>query len=176
MSHDRHGPAAGSCHFFTLATHHRRPVLSLGDGLFILRRALADVMSQRPFTLDALVVLPDHLHCIWTLPDGDTDCAGRWGAIKSKFSCQYRRTGRMPQRQLWEPHFQARRLRGEADYWKHVDYIHLDPVKHGYVQAPMDWLPSSFPQFVDRGWYTATWGSRNPAPAPVTTAKDERRS
>jgi len=165
MSHDRHGPAAGACYFFTLAIYRHRPVLALGDGLFILRRALADVMSQRPFILDALVVLPDHLHCIWTLPEGDTDCAGRWAAIKSQFSCQYRRTGRMPRRQLWEPHFQARRLRSEADYREHVDYVHFDPVKHGYVEAAAHWLPSSFLQFVERGWYSPDWGCRRTTPA-----------
>ncbi len=157
MEHNCFETVAGARYFFTLATHRRRPLLSLGDGLFTLRRALADVMEQQPFTLDALVVLPDHLHCIWSLPPGDTDFDGRWYTIKSQFSRQYRQTGRLRAVQIWETQVRARQLRSDAEFHEHLDRVQFDPVKHGYVAAPIDWLPSSFLQFVEQGWYPEDW-------------------
>ena len=108
---------------------------------------------QRPFTLEAAVVLPDHLHCIWTLPPGDADFSTRWRLIKTWFTkhCDWAlgaedgkaRTSR-GERGLWQHRYWEHMLRDETDYRRHIEYIHFNPVKHGYVKAPMDW---PFPVF-----------------------------
>ncbi len=105
---------------------------------------------QLPFTLEAAVVLPDHLHCIWTLPPGDADFSTRWRLIKTWFTkhcdsalAAEARTIR-GDRGLWQHRYWEHMLRDETDYRRHIEYIHFNPVKHGYVKAPMDWPYSSF--------------------------------
>jgi putative transposase len=170
----------GGTFFFTMVTADRRPLFADDKNIETLRRAFRTVRSRRPFTLDAAVVLPDHLHCIWTLPPGDADFATRWRLIKTWFTkhCDAdgasgyasltRPTGNRLQRDepraakreqaFWQHRYWEHLLRDETDYRRHVEYIHFNPVKHGYVKAPMDWPYSSFRRYVKAGIYPPDWG------------------
>jgi putative transposase len=119
--------------------------------------------------MDAVVVLPDHLHCIWSLPDGDADYSTRWGLIKAHFSRgvehgERRSASRIKrgERGIWQRRFWEHCLRDDGDYARHVDYIHWNPVKHGYVQRVADWPHSSLHRHVARGVYAADWGGGEP--------------
>ena len=118
--------------------------------------------------MEAFVVLPDHLHCIWTLPEGDAAYSLRWNIIKRRVSQQVRElieqninASRRKRRELglWQRRFWEHQIRNEDDFEQHVNYIHWNPVKHGYVKSVTDWPYSSFPRFVSRGIYPAHWAS-----------------
>jgi len=154
----------GASWFFTVNLAERR-----GNGLLVeriadLRQAFAVVKARHPFRLEAWVVLPDHLHCIWTLPPGDMDFSSRWGLIKAGFSRTVDQGERVSasrarrgERGLWQRRFWEHGLRDEQDFLRHVDYIHRNPVKHGWVRQVRDWPHSSFHVYVERGWYEADW-------------------
>ena len=157
----------GGSFFFTLVTEKRRPLFSSADAVEVLREAFKTVRSTRPFNLDAIVVLPDHLHCIWTLPPGDADFATRWRLIKTWFTkhcdpalrqkpsdVQVKRR----EQALWQHRYWEHMLRDERDFERHVEYIHYNPVKHGYALSPSDWPHSSFGRYVEAGIYEANWG------------------
>lgn len=115
--------------------------------------------------MGAVVVLPDHLHCIWTLPEGDADYSIRWSLIKATFSRslargERRSVSRMKrgERGIWQRRFWEHCLRDENYYVRHVDYIHWNPVKHGHVQHVTEWAYSSFHRYVARGVYALDWG------------------
>jgi putative transposase len=100
------------------------------DRIDALRTAFSDVKFKRPFTIDAIVILPDHLHCIWTLPEGDSDFSTRGGLIKAHFSRQIAKGERIcksrekrGERGLWQRRFWEHLIRDETDYRLHVDYI-----------------------------------------------------
>jgi len=159
----------GATYFFTLVTHDRRPLFAESDNLARLRNAFGHVKSTAPFHLDAIVVLPEHLHCLWTLPDGDDDFAARWNRIKGRFTHSLpdnakpsRSEGRR-ERAVWQRRYWEHRIRDEADYACHCDYIHWNPVKHGLVHHPGDWPYSSFARFVAAGIYPADWGIAPPS-------------
>ena len=122
----------------------------------MLRSVIRDVRRQRPFIIDAAVVLPDHLHTVWTLPGGDADFSGRWRAIKAGFSRALVRRGlplvrdRRGEYDLWQRRFWEHLVRDDEDFARHVDYIHHNPVKHGLVTDPIDWRWSSIHAFVRR--------------------------
>lgn len=121
--------------------------------------------AQRPFTIDAIVILPDHLHTLWTLPDGDTDYSGRWRAIKSGFTHRLLPSGiplvRDHRREyhLWQRRFWEHTIRDDADFQHHVDYIHWNPVKHGLTRNVADWPYSSFHPYVRLGLLANDWAS-----------------
>ena len=146
----------GATFFFTVVTHARRPVLESPEAVEILRSALREVRLSRPFEIDAMVVLPDHLHCIWRLPPEDADFSTRWLLIKQFMT--HRLSGRMAKRPLWQSRFWEHCLRDERDVAQHIDYIHFNPVKHGLVQQVCDWPYSSFHKHVASGIYPANWG------------------
>jgi len=133
-----------------------------------LRDAFELVMQKRPFEIDAAVVLPDHMHCIWTLPDGDIDYSARWSIIKRTFTQGVRQAvrtahptvSRLKRREgaIWQRRFWEHQIRDERDYQMHCDYIHYNPVKHGLTCAPNDWKHSSFKKFVSAGYYEDDWG------------------
>jgi putative transposase len=148
---------AGGCYFFTVVTAERRPILAATERVELLRAAIQRVMRLHPFSIDAMVVLPDHLHCIWTLPEADADFSRRWRLIKTHFS----RHAAVPL-PCWQPRFWEHLIRDDNDYAHHVDYIHYNPVKHGYASGPGEWPYSSFGRFVARGQYSADWGQRAP--------------
>lgn len=154
----------GGCYFFTAVTYERRRLLVRNSHLNRLRYGFQQVMRSHPFRLDAIVVLPDHMHCIWSLPEGDADFATRWRLLKRHFSVASllpaRRNGAKP---VWQPRFWEHLIRDEEDFRRHLDYIHYNPVKHGYVGSPAQWSYSSFSRYVQRGWYEPGWGSESPS-------------
>ncbi len=117
-----------------------------------------------------MVVLPDHLHCIWRLPENDDDFSTRWRLIKHYFSRAHagdagaldvsRRS--KDEKALWQRRFWEHLIRGEEDWRRHMDYVHYNPVKHGYVAAPVDWPYSTFARSVKKGWYPPDWGTKEP--------------
>ncbi len=149
----------GGHYFFTLVTHRRTPWLTSDNARLRLRAAFVKVARQRPFTIDAFVLLPDHLHAIWCLPRGDCDFSTRWRLIKHHVS-----TG-MPECR-WQPRFWEHLLRDEDDWRRHVDYIHYNPMKHELAARPGDWPYSTFARAVARGWYDEDWGRSEPADSP----------
>ena len=124
-------------------------------------------MSRHPFKMDAFVLLPDHLHCIWTLPQEDREFSMRWRLIKSNFthSCDKAIRGavsasrrRKGEQAVWQRHFWEHQIRDDRDLIQHVAYIHINPVKHGLVQAPKDWAYSSFRRYARERFYVLDWG------------------
>ncbi len=158
MSQYRRIYTPGGCYFFTVVTRNRVPFLCEEPAIQALRASFRQVMQHRPFRLEAIVVLPDHLHAIWKLPEGDSDFSTRWRAVKRGV------TGMLGhgRGRLWQPRFWEHWLRDEEDWRRHLDYVHYNPVKHGLVAAPGEWPWSSFRQFVERGWYAAEWGRQEP--------------
>jgi putative transposase len=158
----------GGTYFFTVVTHLRRRILCDADTIALLRRAVALEKKRHPFTIEAMVVLPDHLHALWTLPEGDADFPGRWQRIKSAFSrgcgiddapASSPSRARKAERAVWQRRFWEHAIRDDRDLAAHVDYIHYNPVKHGLVAAPGDWPYSSFHRHVRLGTCAADWGS-----------------
>lgn len=160
----RRADVAGATYFFTVNLQNRRQTL-LTDHISLLRRCFKTVKQRHPFTIDAMVILPEHLHAIWTMPDGDADFSMRWMLIKTAFSrglpkteniCHNRRIKR--ERGIWQRRFWEHLIRDELDYARHVDYIHYNPVKHGYVERATGWPYSSIHRFIDDGILDRDWG------------------
>jgi putative transposase len=169
----------GGTFFFTVVTANRKPIFAEQKNVVTLREAFCRIRVKRPFELDAVVVLPDHLHCIWTLPPGDSYFPTRWRLIKTWFTkrCNLPASGyatltrptyrsiRTEERRIsdagqavWQNRYWEHVLRDETDYRRHVEYIHYNPVKHGYVKTPLDWPHSSFFRYVEAGTYSRDWG------------------
>ncbi len=153
---------AGGCYFFTVTLADRRSDL-LTTEIATLRQAVRKIRLQRPFDINAWVVLPDHMHCVWTLPDGDRDYAGRWRALKTEF------TKRLGTASPWQTRYWEHTIRDAADDAAHVDYVHFNPVKHGYVTHAADWPHSTFRRAVAAGMYPADWAG--PAAEPDETGE-----
>ncbi|QSA97035.1 transposase [Methylococcus sp. EFPC2] len=162
----------GSRYFFTVVTEGRRPLLV--DHIERLRDAFRLGISRYPFEVEAIVVLPDHLHTVWRLPEEDSDFSRRWMAIKRKFSAGLAagvvNASKASKREkgVWQRRYWEHCIRDEDDWRRHMDYIHYNPVKHGYVSAPKDWPYSSFSRAVARGWYSSDWA----APVEILDATD----
>jgi putative transposase len=155
----------GGTFFFTVTLLERGRKL-LTKHIDNLRRSFAAARQRRPFTVEAMVILPDHLHCIWTLPPGDADFSTRWHDITARFSAQIPRGERLSARRwqrgergIWQRGFWEHVIRDEGDYERHVNYIHYNPVKHGNVKRVGDCPYSSFYQYVERGIYTLAWAA-----------------
>jgi len=160
----------GGTFFFTVVTFRRRKLLITEESRGILEKTINKVQSQYPFISEAFVLLPDHLHTIWTLPAGDTDFSKRWGLIKANFSKGTKALFHMKQlvnpsrkqRQettIWQRRFWEHLIRDDDDFQKHFDYLHYNPVKHGLVQRVKDWPHSSFHRYVKEGIYPEDWGA-----------------
>jgi putative transposase len=157
----------GGTFFFTVVTYHRQRILCIPENVLLLRRVHREVMENHPFRINAFVLLPDHLHCIWTLPPGDTDFSSRWRLIKSNFSrrCNKKTNllstasrAKKGEQAIWQRRFWEHMIRDDDDFRRHVEYIHYNPVKHGMVEAPVDWEYSSFHWDVRDGIYDRHWG------------------
>jgi putative transposase len=154
---------AGGTFFFTL-TLADRSSRALVDHIEALRTAVRDVRRSRPFVVDAVVVLPDHLHIVMTLPQDDADYANRWRLIKRRFTDAVVKSGTSVTRHqngelaLWQRRFWEHTIRDETDFERHVDYVHFNPVKHGLVSRVSDWPYSSFHRYVRRGILPSDWG------------------
>jgi putative transposase len=155
----------GGTYFFTVAIANRQSKL-LVDRIANLRAAFRTALSARPFTIDAIVVLPDHVHAVWTLPADDENYAIRWSHIKAEFSrslpageraCASR--ARKRERGIWQRRYWARAIVNGKDFAAHVDYVHINPVKHGLVARSSDWPWSSLHRFVRGGLVEESWAS-----------------
>ncbi|MFT4929631.1 MAG: putative transposase [Phenylobacterium sp.] len=153
----------GGCYFFTVNLHDRSTSL-LTDNIKLLRKAFAGVKAKHPFTIDAAVIMPEHLHCILTLPPDDQNFSLRWRQIKADFSRQLacneeRSISRLSknERGIWQRRFWEHWIRDQNDFNNHVNYIHYNPVKHHYCSHPSDWPYSSFHRFVKFGHYEQRW-------------------
>jgi putative transposase len=157
----------GGTYFFTIVTHNRRQFLCQPENVELLRNSLLYVMQRHKFEIDAFILLPDHLHCIWVLPEGDDDYSTRWQLVKRYFSqhCKNQYKGDVSisrenknEQAVWQRRFWEHVIRDDEDYIRHADYIHYNPVKHGYTKSPKDWEYSSFHKFVRSCMYDETWG------------------
>jgi len=149
MTRYRRHYVPGGTYFFTVALADRTARL-LVDEIDLLRSVYASVIKQHPVICDAMVVLPNHIHAVWTLPSGDADFSVRWKKIKAVFSRHCRAQGdigpskaRKGEKGIWQRRFWEHSIRDAADYRAHVDYCHFNPVKHGLVEHPEDWPYSS---------------------------------
>jgi len=166
MSNYRRFKIQGGCYFFTVNLNDRKQSLLI-DHIELLRDAMRFVKAKHPFQIESIVILPEHLHCIWTLPENDADFSLRWRQIKAAFSSKLpkgenRSSSRIKknERGIWQRRFWEHAIRDERDYENHVDYIYFNPVKHGLVNAVADWPYSSFHQDVKRGIYPSSWGGK----------------
>jgi putative transposase len=155
----------GGTFFFTVALLERRRKL-LTENIDTFREVFKAARRRRPFSIEAIVILPEHLHCIWTLPAGDADFSTRWHDIKARFAAQIprgeglsARRWQKGERGIWQRRFWEHVIRDEGDYERHVDYIHYNPVKHGLVTQVADWPYSSFHLYVERGMYNLEWAA-----------------
>jgi putative transposase len=153
----------GGCWFFTVNTLDRRSTI-LTDNIDALRRATSETMRRYPFRIDAFVVLPNHIHAIWTLPPDDRDFSTRWRLIKTRFVRQvpggeHRNQTRKVrgERGIWQRRFWEHLIRDERDYAAHVEYCVINPVKHGLVSQVADWPHSSFHRDVRAGVFPIDW-------------------
>jgi putative transposase len=157
---------AGGSYYFTVTLAERQDNDTLIRHIARLREAFRQTRNDHPFNIDAIVILPEHLHCIWQLPDGDKDYPTRWRLIKSRFSMGIPAEETISasrqcknERGIWQRRYWEHGIRDERDYQNHVDYIHYNPVKHGYVQSAKDWPYSSFHQWAKRGMYPENWAA-----------------
>lgn len=159
----------GGTIFLTIVTYKRYPFFCDPENIARLRRAISKTRTEKPFIITAAVILPDHLHFIWTLPSGDTAYSQRVSRLKVLFtrSLKYRRVlesqislSRRKHREsnVWQRRFWEHTIKDEADLQKHLDYIHYNPVKHGFVSCPHLWEYSSFHQWVKKDGYSVEWG------------------
>jgi REP-associated tyrosine transposase len=153
---------AGGTFFFTVALADRTSQ-ALTDHITALRDAMRHARHSHPFAIDAVVVLPDHLHMVMTLPEGDADYPNRWRLIKRGFTEAILRSQEPIARHhngelaLWQRRYWEHTIRNSGDFERHVDYIHFNPVKHGLVSRVRDWPFSSFHRFVRQGLLPEDW-------------------
>ena len=162
----RRNAVPGGTFFFTVTLADRRSSV-LVDHVGLLRSAFRNTRDRRPFGVDAIVILPDHLHAILTLPPGDSDFSGRWKAIKAGFTHSIVATGATIHRDhrgeylLWQRRFWEHTIRDEADFERCANYIHFNPVKHRLVSTPAEWPYSSLHRYVRAGILPRDWGGND---------------
>jgi REP-associated tyrosine transposase len=175
MSDYRRNYTPGGTFFFTVVTQDRRPILGSDTARNCLREALREEQARRTFEIVGIVLLPDHLHTVWTLPGNDANFSVRWSRIKERFTRSYLASGgeeafqtqsrqRHRERAVWQRRFWEHTCRDDDDLKRCLDYLHWNPVKHGLVGRVRDYPWSSFHRFVDLGEYDLNWGSENPCP------------
>ncbi len=153
----------GATYFFTVNLAERKSCL-LVEQVDLLRDSIRQVKMGHPFSIDALVIMPNHLHTIWTLPESDSDFSTRWGLIKGGFSRRIEKGERISdsrhvkgERGIWQRRFWEHLIRDDNDFERHVDYIHFNPVKHGYVKRPVDWSFSTIHRFIKNQVIDENW-------------------
>ena len=171
MPNYRRARVPGATYFFTANLRDRTSDLLIRH-VEHLREAVQVTRNRYPFHIDAWVVLPDHMHCLWTLPPGDADFAVRWKVLKSRFSrhlpVNEERTLanlRRRERGIWQRGYWEHLIRDEEDYRRHADYIHINPLKHGHVARVADWPYSTFHRAVRQGIYPQGWAGGASVPA-----------
>jgi putative transposase len=173
MSNFRRKHLPGGTFFFTLVTYRRRPLFRSGLARNCLREAMEEQIRTHPFNLFAICLLPDHLHCVWILPRGDSSYSARWQSIKRGFTKRFLDRGgtelpvtdgerRQKRKGIWQSRFWEHTVRDEQDLERCVDYLHWNPRKHGLVSRVRDYPFSSFHRFVEEGQYELDWGGTDP--------------
>ena len=169
MSDYRRYFVAGGTYFFTVVTGGRDPLFADENARRLLGSVFRRCQLRAPFDVLAIVLLRDHLHCLWTLPNGDCAYSDRWRWLKGEFTtewlalvdpqgCHPHSRERERRRGIWQRRFWEHTIRDEADLERHADYIHYNPVKHGLAARPRDWPWSSFHRWVRLGRYSPDWG------------------
>ena len=169
MATYRRARVPGGTFFFTVVTYRRRLVFDQAESRQMPREVVQEVRQRHPFTINAWVLLPEHMHCIWTLPKESLDFSLRWNLIKSGFSRratslyhvdEWMNDSKDKHREttIWQRRFWDHQIRSEEEYQVYMDYIHFNPVKHGLVERVVDWPYSTFHRYVRLGIYPANWG------------------
>ena len=158
----------GVSYFFTVTLADRDSRLLI-DRIDALRSAYRRTVADMPILCDAMVVLPDHLHAVWTLPPGDSNFPERWRRLKARFTHEVGLTGRRSkskrdkrERGLWQRRYWEHKIRDQTDYRMHVAYCWGNPVKHGYVERPADWTFSSIHRDIRAGMVDPEWAGAIP--------------
>lgn len=156
----------GGTYFFTVVTYRRQPMLRGRERVALLESVTEEVRARHPFEIVASVTMPNHVHAIWALPDGDHDFSTRWMLIKSRFSRLLAAAGAIKQSRearrglpVWQNRFWEHAIRNEVELGRVTDYIHFNPVHHGFVKRPVDWPHSTFHRYVADGYYDEVWGT-----------------
>ena len=164
MVNYRRATVPGATCFFTVTLRDRRSSI-LVEQIAAFREALQTARRARPFRIDAMAVLPDHIHAVWTLPPDDQDYSGRWRLIKAGFTRAMRERGvplhadRRGEYGLWQRRFWEHLIRDDTDFARHVDYIHFNPVRHGLVERPVDWPWTSLHRYIRQGIVPPDWAA-----------------
>lgn len=160
----------GGTYFFTVNLLQRHGNDLLTRHINALREAVRSVKQRHPFKIHGWVVLPDHLHCVIELPPQDSDFSTRWRLIKIAFSKSLPRTERLSEtrakrgeRGIWQRRYWEHLIRDEADFRAHMDYVHINPLKHGLVNRVADWPYSTFHRLVEQGVYPQNWAGGDEA-------------
>lgn len=153
----------GGYYFFTVVTYRRERLFIDETARNLLRQAITATQSKHPLEIVAICLLPEHLHCVWKMPDGDADFSKSWSSIKGVFSREYLQANeqkRIPLSRadkgevcIWQKRFWEHQIRDEKNLQRHIDYIHYNPVKHGLVKSAEDWPWSTYHQFLKEGLY-----------------------
>ncbi len=170
MSNYRRANTKGGTYFFTVVTYRRQTFLCNENIRTALRNAIQEVRQKHPFTIDAWVLLQDHLHCIWTLSPDDDNFGVRWAMIKRFVTKQcgmelrrddWMNTSKWKRNEstLWQRRFWEHQIRDDRDYETHMDYLHYNPVKHSLVKNVIDWPYSIFCRYVQEGVYDKGWAA-----------------
>ncbi|MHB1221983.1 MAG: REP-associated tyrosine transposase [Gammaproteobacteria bacterium] len=153
----------GASYFFTVNLANRQSNLLI-EKIDQLKLAFNEVRSRHPFKLNAIVILPEHIHAVMTLPKNDSNYSLRWSLIKGSFSRKIESIEKVSlsrkkkrERGIWQRRFWEHLIRDDNDYEKHVNYIHYNPVKHGYVKSPVDWRYSSIHRYIAKGILPSNW-------------------
>ena len=173
MSHYRRYLVPGGTYFFTVVTEGRRKLFEDCRARCLLGSVFRRCLVRSPMDVLAIVLLPDHLHCLWSLPPGDCDYSGRWRWLKGEFTRQWLALGgterprhnsraRERRRGVWQRRFWEHTIANEDDLKNCTDYLHWNPIKHGYVKCVADFPWSTFHKFVALGEYDLGWGGGNP--------------
>ena len=163
----RRANVPGASYFFTVNLAERKKSLLL-DYVDDLRHAFKKVKQNHEFSIEAIVILPEHLHTIWQLPENDADFPIRWNLIKGEFSRALPKTERISnsrqkkgERGIWQRRYWEHLIKDDLDFERHVDYIHFNPVKHGYIQSPVDWPYSSIHRYIRTGIIKSNWSAND---------------
>lgn len=184
MPNYRRAYIPGGTYFFTVKTERNAPIFSQKRFVDILDNITKMAFDRWPTEVSAFVLLPDHLHTIWTLPGNDFNYSTRWAWIKKEFSKRYLDAGgveqntsasRIKNRRLgvWQRRFWEHFIQDEDDFEAHFDYIHWNPVKHGYALSPKEWPHSSFHKWVKQGVYDLEWGSHQVPPKTLSQLSNQ---
>ncbi len=159
---------AGGTFFFTVVTHNRRGFLCEPLARHCLRSAIEKVRLERPFEMLAFVLLPEHFHCVWRLPEGDENYSTRMACIKKDFTKAWLAGGgdeidisrsrrERRERGVWQRRYWEHAIRDQDDLCRHVNYIHYNPVKHDVAECPHLWPYSTFHRWAEEGYYAKDW-------------------